>query len=96
MRAEEQYGEGGYRCKFFVLLSVLVDGFIDCGLDWFQMLGVGTTRPLRVRLSQVLLPTMAPPVAEGENALLRTLRRFFFLPNSCKPTLHTIRNKLFL
>lgn len=75
MRAEEQYGEGGYRCESFGLLLVLVDGFVDRGLDRFQILGVGTTRLSRARVSRVLLPTMVPLAVEDESALLRTIRR---------------------
>jgi len=72
MRAEEQYGDGGYRCEFFYSSLLTMGGSVDhVLLVRFQMLEVGTMSPLRGRPSRPLSPTTAPLVVEGDDISLR-------------------------
>ena len=66
MKAEELYGDGGYRCEPIYSL-LLMDGSLTL-LVQFQTLEVGTTSPLRDTRSRLLLPTTAPLAVEGDEA----------------------------
>ena len=65
MRAEELYGEGGYRCEFpFDSVLLPVNGLLTLFVQ-FQTSEVVTTSPPRGRLSRLPFLTMAPLVVEG-------------------------------
>jgi hypothetical protein len=60
MKAEEQYGSGGYRCESFdfVLVRLLTDGSVVP--PPVQILEAATTSLLKARCFRLLLQTMAP------------------------------------
>ena len=81
MKADELYGEGGYRCEFFDLPPA--NGLLTVSVQ-FQTLEVGTMNPLRDIPSPLPLPTMEPLVAkcDGPPLLPAILRRISSAPCS--------------